>query len=135
MTMAEALVAKLTAAAAVAALVGPRITPQVNTSNDFPQIVYRVSRGKITGVNLTLGDIEPFTLTVTSAATSYTAAGELASLVRAALDEQTEGWGEAFVRSSIILDEQEDDDRDTETPNRIYYSVTQTYQVWAYLGE
>jgi hypothetical protein len=134
MTMAEALVAKLSATADVVAMVGTRISPQINTANAFPQIVYRITRGKVPAVNST-GDIEPYTITVISSATSYTGAEALATLVRAAIDEQTEGWGDAFIRSSMIQDEQDDEERDTDDEYRIFYSVTQTYQVWAYIGD
>jgi hypothetical protein len=129
------LVTKLKAAAAVTDMVGDRISPQVNTADKFPQLVYRSSKGKVSAVNDDGGDVVPYSVTVTCAALSYSAAGALAAAVRAALDEQIEGWGEAIVRSCLIQDETEDEESDPDEPKRIYYSVTQTYQVWAYTGD
>ena len=128
------LITKLLAADTITAAVGNRITPQVNTADKFPQIVYRATRGKVPAVD-DATPIIPFTLTVTSAALSYSAAGALAAAVRATLDEQTEGWGHAFVRSCLIQDETEEEESDPDDPKRIYYSVTQVYQVWAYTGD
>jgi hypothetical protein len=132
--MGPALVAKLSSAAAVTALVGNRISPQVNTAGKFPQVVYEISKQLVPAIN-SADELKKYMITLTVAALSYADADELAGKVKAALHEQTDGWGDAFVRSSLIQDEQQDEEHDPEDPTRIYHTITQTYQVWAFTGD
>lgn len=123
-----ALVAKLKATAAVTAVVGSRIYPQLDTQEgSSPQIVYKKLGAEPTNKLAGSGQLKAYTLQLDCYAETETAAAALGKLVRDALTPSAGAWRDTTVGvdGAFHLDSNADND-----PNSGFRYHSETFLIW-----